>query len=87
MIFLANWLPPKKAAQYLKEQRKINPKTVTMGEKAIRTLIENGFPHIALGVKELIDVDNFQKNLDEFSKRQHTQSDHTTNGIRKIIVN
>lgn len=61
---MTTWLAPKKAAKYIKQQ---NPNTM-IGEKTIRTLIANGFPHIKIESRFLINMDTFDDDLIKFSK-------------------
>lgn len=81
---MSTWLAPQKAAKYLKER---NPETM-IGEKTIRTLIKNGFPCVSIESRTLINVDTFDQDLIEFSKKKTVAETHCeitpVNGIRRI---
>ena len=67
---LNSWLPPKKAAQYIKEQ---NPYT-SITEYAIRGFIKQGFPCAKINSKCWINVDTFDKDLMEHSRKNSIQT-------------
>lgn len=81
---MANWLPPKKAAQALKGKNK----NMRFSETTIRRMIDDGFPYIPVGNRKLIDVDAFYENLSEYAKlnAKREQEGITTKGIRRIAV-
>ena len=59
---MQNWLTPKKAAEYLRNQ---NPETA-FGETTIRTLLKQGFPHIRIGSRCLLNMDSFGEDLQRY---------------------
>lgn len=72
------WLTPKKAAIELKRR---NPQTM-IGEKFIRGICEHGFPYIPQGNRKYINVDTFDEDLIEYSRRKTAEIDYQEIGKR-----
>ena len=75
------WITPKKAAQELKRR---NPSSM-IGEKLIRGICDNGFPHLKRGNRKYINVDTFNEDLIEYSRREIKPIDYSQ--IRKNYNN
>ncbi|HBR08769.1 MAG TPA: hypothetical protein DD735_07755 [Clostridiales bacterium] len=63
---MVNWMVAAKAAKYIKDK---NPQTM-IGERTIRMLTKNGFPCLKIDSRWLINVDTFEEDLINYSKRQ-----------------
>lgn len=62
---ISSWMSPKRAAQYIRKQ---NPNTM-IGEHTIRALIKQGFPCVQIGNRYLVNVDSFEIDIQNFSKK------------------
>lgn len=70
------WLTPKKAAMELKRR---NPQTM-IGEKFIRGICEKGFPHIPRGNRKYINIDTFDEDLINYSRKRTSDIDYSAIG-------
>ena len=70
------WLTPKKAAMEIKRR---NPQTM-IGEKFIRGICDNGFPCIPRGNRKYINVDTFDEDLIEYSRKKTVDIDYSKIG-------
>lgn len=83
---MATWLSAKKAAEHLKKK---NPDSM-IGEFTIRTLIKNGFPHIKIESRHLINIETFDDDMIEYAKAQMEKEKKKienaiiVNGIRRL---
>jgi hypothetical protein len=78
---MALWLAAKKAAKYLKDK---NPESM-IGERTIRVLIKNGFPHLPIDSRMLINVETFDQDMSEYIRNQrYTRPTNNISPIRPI---
>jgi hypothetical protein len=77
---MTNWLSPRKAAQFIKEQ---NPNS-SIGETTLRSLLKDGFPCIQIASKSLINMDTFDEDLITFSHKQENQELINNGGIHRL---
>ena len=77
---MTNWLSPRKASQFIKEQNPNSP----IGETTLRALLKDGFPCIQIASKSLINMDTFDEDLIIFSHKQEKLALINNGGIHKL---